>query len=123
MDKKKDNEIARDIIAGKITELYCIKTGYDTKYLYPIGTQVPPNQSNNYHNSRFIFGKKYKLHVSSYPVYYLNSEVDRNYTIQIQDEFFKYYELAKDTNISDYFAISLKAVRKDKLNKIKNVRL
>jgi hypothetical protein len=98
MNKRRDNEIARDIISGKITELYCIKTGY-----------CNPNDHS--------YGQKYKVW-NEFTTITINGERCRDYYINIQSNSNIAALLKKDTSISDYFETSFKEIRKNKLKKI-----
>lgn len=104
MNISRDNQIARDIISGKITELYCIREGYI------------PNRPNLH-----TVGVKYKVWFnrtgSINPFTGKNTE---KYHLKIANNInITFSDLASDTNISDYFETSLKNVRKRKLLKIK----
>jgi hypothetical protein len=100
MNKARDNKIARDIIAGKINELYCIKEGY------------------NGNIDRFTLSRKYKIFVNFQTKTDLDGEVIKIYKYYILDNFNNRIRLEKNTSISDYFEISFKEVRKLKIKKI-----
>lgn len=102
MDKRRDNEIARDIISGKITELYCIRPGY----FYSDSNQT-----------LWSFGQKYKVW-SGYTMQTINGERCKDYYINIHDNIGRTQPLMKNKSISDYFETSFKEVRKNKLKKI-----
>lgn len=94
-----DNQMARDIINKKISELYCIRRGYNEK--------------------TFTLGKKYSVwantHVSKR---FSDSEPVVEYSIWILTDTTSFCAFDHDTCISDYFATSIKDIRKRKLNEI-----
>lgn len=106
MNYQRDNEIARDIISGKIKELYCLKTSslhtFSQKYKVWADKHYNPNQTNRnigvIHNEYIM-----KIYIECNGLYSPTGRM----------------ELEQNSNISDYFETSLKRVRKEKLNKIK----
>ena len=91
----RDNQISRDIISGKISELYCIKP-----------------------SSTHTFGKKYAVWATKQ---YIERQPDGDYDyfmkIFIVGDNIA-IEIKKDTNICYRFETSLKNVRKMTLNKL-----
>lgn len=120
MNKARDNQIVRDIIDYRISELYCIKEGYYEKYhglenKHTLGKKYavfsePKNSMRNYRRLKTNWWDDEEIYESPAQ------------TIYIKDDNENRVLLVKDSAISEYFEVeySLKKIRKEKIKRLRS---